>query len=212
MPGAFPGRETERWVRWALAALLVWSFALRAWAAGFDLTAERFWDERYGFQNIEALLATGSPRPANGFHPSLSYLPQAALLAASEGLYQATGREAFRVRLGNGLFTPTAYLLARLLQALFGTLSLLLTYLIGRRLFSAKVGLGAALLLSVVPWHIRQSVIFKPDILLVLTTLLAFWWSLEAAGRRGPGGLPDPRPLRGARPGPLPAPFRPHAA
>ena len=83
----------------------------------------------------------------------------------------------------DGTFTPTAYLLARLLQALFGTLSLLLTYLIGRRLFSVQVGLAAALLLSVVPWHIRQSVIFKPDVLLVLTTLLAFWWSLEAAGR-----------------------------
>jgi Dolichyl-phosphate-mannose-protein mannosyltransferase len=168
-------------VAWALAALLIWTFALRAWAAGFDLTAERFWDERYGFQNVEALLATGSPRPANGFHPGLSYLPQAGLLAASEGLFQATGVEAFRVRRGGGLFTPTAYLLARWLQALFGTLSVLLTYLIGRRLFSSRVGLAAALLLSVVPWHIRQSVIFKPDILLVLTTLLAFWWSLRAA-------------------------------
>ncbi len=177
----------ERRVVWALAALLVWSFALRAWSAGFDLTFERFWDERYGFENVEALLATGSLRPANGFHPSLSYLPQAALLAASEGLFDATGVEAFRVRGEGGRFTPTAYLLARLLQALFGTLSLLLTFLIGRRLFSSRVGLAAALLLSVVPWHIRQSVIFKPDILLVLTTLLAFWWSLEAAARPAAG-------------------------
>lgn len=166
-----------------MALLLAWSFLLRAWVATPELSAHRFWDERYGLDNIQSLLAGGEMRPANGFHPSLSYLPQAALLAASEALYRATGREAFAIFRGIG-FSPTAYLLCRLLQALFGTLSIYLTYRIGSRLFSAGVGLAGAFILSVVEWHFRQSVIFKPDILLLLTSLLAFLWSLDALERQ----------------------------
>ncbi|HEX9944259.1 MAG TPA: glycosyltransferase family 39 protein [Thermoanaerobaculia bacterium] len=173
----------DRLVTFALPLLLAWSFLLRAWMATPELTAARFWDERFGLENIHSLLTTGKLRPANAYHPSLSYLPQAALLAASEALHRATGNEAFGVLQGAKGFTPTAYLLCRLLQAVYGTLSLYLTFRLGQRLFSARVGLAGALLLAVVGWHIRQSVIFKPDILLVLTSLIAFLWSLDAAER-----------------------------
>jgi hypothetical protein len=169
--------------RLSLALLLGWSFLLRVWATTPELSAQRFWDERYGLENIRFLLAEGEIRPANGFHPSLSYLPQAALLAASEALHRATGWESLGV-FRDGGFSPTAYLLCRLLQAVFGTLSIYLTYLAGKRLFYADVGLLGALLLSAVEWHIRQSVIYKPDILLVLTTLVSFLWSLDALERQ----------------------------
>jgi len=173
-----------RLVAVGLGLLLVWSFALRFWYGSIELDSRRYWDERYGLENIGALL-DGELRPANGYHPSLSYLPQAALVATSRGLYLATGAEIFRVRYEEKErgFTPTAYFLCRLLQTVFGTLSLYLVFFIGRRLFSPPVGLLAALVLSVVFWHIRQSVIYKPDILLVLTCLLAFALSLRAAER-----------------------------
>ncbi len=157
---------------------------MRAWVAAPELTSQRFFDERFGVENIRMLVLEGQIRPARGYHPSLSYLPQAALLALSDRLHRATGREAFDVFGEKGL-TPSGYLLCRLLQACFGTLSLYLTFLIGRRLFSPAVGLGGALLLSVVDWHIRQSVIFKPDILLLTACLLAFLWSLDAVERPG---------------------------
>ncbi len=175
----------HRLVQLGLALLLVWSFLLRAWVATPELSSRRFWDERYGLDNIRSLLAGPGwdLRPANGFHPSLSYLPQAVLLGASEALHRATGWERFAVLQGDG-FSPTAYLLCRLLQAIFGTLSIFLTYRVGRRLFSPGIGLAGALLLSVVEWHIRQSVIYKPDILLALTSLLAFLWSLDALERQ----------------------------
>ena len=163
-----------------LPLLLAWSFAVRAWVATPELSSQRFFDERFGVENIRMLVLEGQIKPARGYHPSLSYLPQAALLALSDRLHRATSREVFDVFGEKGL-TASGYLLCRLLQACFGTLSLYLTFLIGRRLFSPGVGLAGALLLSAVDWHIRQSVIFKPDILLLMTCLLAFLWSLKAA-------------------------------
>jgi hypothetical protein len=173
----------DRLVAAALTALLAWAFVLRLGAAVPNPTGSRFWDERFGLENVHSLLAEGEIRPANGYHPSLSYLPQAGLMGASEALHRATGREELRVLRPRGGFTRTGYLLARFLQVVFGTLSLVLLYRIGRRVSSPAVGLWAALVLAAVPWHLRQSAIYKPDILLVLTTLLAFAAALALAER-----------------------------
>ncbi|MCH9651583.1 MAG: glycosyltransferase family 39 protein [Deltaproteobacteria bacterium] len=172
-------RPNPSWVRWSLAALLVWSFAARIWFGSIGLDPSRFWDERYGLENIHVLLEKGQIHPANGYHPSLSYLPQAALLGAVHGLHQWTGSKQLAILRGEG-FTPLAYRLCRFSQAVFGTLSLFLLFLIGRRLFGPEVGLTAAFIMSVVPWHIRQSAIYKPDILLILTVELAILLALAA--------------------------------
>jgi hypothetical protein len=73
-----------------------------------------------------------------------------------------------------------ARLLFRVIQSIYGTLSIWLLFLIGRRLFSPEVGLLAALFLSVMPLHIRMSSFFKPDILVLMLTLLAFYWTIKA--------------------------------
>ncbi|HXO19188.1 MAG TPA: glycosyltransferase family 39 protein [Thermoanaerobaculia bacterium] len=168
-----------------LGLLLLWSLGLRVWPADPKLTGNRFYDERYGVENLTRLLRDRTLRPANGFYPGLSYLPEAALLAGSIGLQHLTGSEIFAVFDGEGHFSHTGYRLCRLLQAFFGTLSIYLAFRIGRHLASPAVGLLAALLLAVVPWHLRQSIIFKPDILLVAACLLAFAASLWAAERPG---------------------------
>jgi hypothetical protein len=167
----------------ALAAVLLWAFALRLWLATPDLSQNRFWDERYGIENISGLLQDGELLPHNGYHPGLSYLPHAAVLAAAEGLHHLTGRAVFSVWSGDEMMTPTGYFLCRLLQVLAGTLSIYLTFRLGARLASPAVGVAGALLLAVVPWHLRQSVIFKPDILLVAASLLAVLAGLAAAER-----------------------------
>ncbi len=166
---------------WALAALLVVSFALRVWYGAIDLDASRFWDERYSLENVRSLVLHGEIKPANGFHPSLSYLPNAAMLAVVHGLHRASGWRALAVFDGES-FTPLAYLLCRILQAVYGVVSLWLVFLIGRRLWTPWTGFTAALVLSVSPWHLRQSAIYKPDVLLLLTLELAFLaalWALE---------------------------------
>jgi hypothetical protein len=173
---------SQRTVWILLCLLLVWSFGLRLWDASVGLNVGRFWDERYGLFNIASLLRGGGLRPVNGFHPSLSYLPQAAVLWVSDQLHELTGNPVFEVFARRG-FTSTTYFLCRSTQVVMGCLTLVMTFVIGRRLAGSRVGLLAAFLLSIVPWHIRQSVIYKPDILLVLTTLIAFYLSMRAVSR-----------------------------
>lgn len=88
--------------------------------------------------------------------------------------------------LGNGLL----YLLARLVTVAASLFTVFLTYLLGARLFSRQVGLGAALLLAVTPLHVVHSHYATVDVPLTLWVLLALWaaahlWPAETppAGR-----------------------------
>jgi hypothetical protein len=95
-------------------------------------------------------------------------------------MHQRTGVAGLAVFSAEGDFTPTAYLLCRLLQVVFAVTSLFLVFLIGRKLGSDRLALLATLFLSVVPWHIRQSVVFKADMTLIVTLLLAFYLGMRA--------------------------------
>ena len=179
-------------MRWSLAALVGIHLLLRVAFATVDLHGDRFWDERFGLENLSSLLVEGRVKPANGYHPTLSYLPQAAVLGVVEALYRVTDDERLRLfvpvetesgrRARRVDYSPLAFLLCRLVQAVFGAASLLVVYLVGKRLFSAPAGLLAAGILGSMPWHVRQSTIFKPDILLLLliaTALLLFLRAFE---------------------------------
>lgn len=188
MTGA-PAGGRSRLHRWLLLALLLWAFLLRAWFAAWDPGPERFYDERYSVENVVSLVEEGRLRPANGWYPGLSYLPQALVLAALEGLHRLTGISALQVlrspgdRTAGGL-TPAGYLASRWLVALYGVATLVLLYLLGRRLaISPSAALLGVLLLAVTPAHIRLSAVFKPDMLLTLLTLAAFLAALEVAER-----------------------------
>jgi 4-amino-4-deoxy-L-arabinose transferase-like glycosyltransferase len=174
--------ETSRTRLW-LFVILLGSFALRLWLASIDLHAGRFFDEKINMANVAALLR-GSARPANGFYQGLSYLPQTALLALSRALHRLTDWEALTVTGPRG-FTPWAYFLCRLLQTIYGTLSLFGTYVLGRKLFPEGVAILGMFLLAVTPRHLHASVIFKPDILLLLWTVVAFVWILAALEHPG---------------------------
>lgn len=166
----------------ALAALLFLSFALRAWDASQELRAGRYYDERYTFRNVSLILRQGNWRPAQAYYLSLSYLPQTAVLAASEALHRATGFQALSIYgRTSDRYSPTAYLLARLCNVTYGVLSLWMLFLIGRRIFSPEVGLLAAAALAAFPRHLLSSTQFKPDILVLLLSLVTFYWTLRAA-------------------------------
>jgi len=176
----FPTALRQRTVWVLLAMLLVWSFSLRLWYATPSLDSTRFWDERYGLENLEPLLKEGRLRPVHGFHPGFSYLPHGLALKTSELLSRATGWDKLAIFDDQGRYTPSAYMICRTISVLFGTSTLFLLFLIGRRLGGDRLGLLAAFLLSVVPWHLRQSVLFKADIALLFTVVLTFYLSLRA--------------------------------
>ena len=191
-PPVNTGHENlSRPLAWALLLLLVTTFGLRAWYAFDDPRPDRFWDERYSLMNVQALLGEGGEWPAKAFYPTLSYLPQMALLGPlhwacdERQLCDAHVVEAVTDRRGRErvAFTPLAYRLCRLLPALFGTLCVLWVFRIGRRLVGPETALLAAAFLAAVPAHLRMSGIFKPDILMSWLMLVAVEAALLVALR-----------------------------
>jgi dolichyl-phosphate-mannose-protein mannosyltransferase len=174
----------KRWIGPALAALLLATLALRTWDASKGLNSNRYYDERYTLKNVSALLKHGDIRPRHSFYLSLSYLPQAAVLAASQSLYRVTRYQPFSIyaKTSDG-YSPTAYWLCRMVNVSYAVLSLWLLFLIGRRIHSPEAGLLAAAILAAFPRHVLSSVEFKPDILVILLVTLTFYWTLGAAVR-----------------------------
>jgi hypothetical protein len=171
-------------VSWLLAILLLLSFLLRLWLAGQGLHTGHYGDERFAFRNVTGILH-GEVQPRHAFYPSLSYLPQSAVLAASWGLHELTGIEALSIFSDKAVdgYSPTAYLLCRLCNVLFGVLALWMVFLIGRRIHSPAVGLLAAAVLAAFHRHVLSSTQFKPDILVLFLTTVTFYWTLAAAFR-----------------------------
>ncbi len=176
---------------WLLGMLLAWSFAVRLVFSWPDPTMNRIWDERYNAGNVAAILAEGQFQPVRAHYPTLSYMPHALLLKTWEaarslpGLQGAPSAVAMAPQ-GRPYLTPFGVRACRFLQVVVGTASLWVLYLIGRRLFGPGVALTAVLLLSVTPWHLRQSGAFKPDIMMVLASVVALYAMLAA---RRHGGL-----------------------
>ena len=176
-------KKNPRWVGYALALVLLLNLALRVANGSTGLDSTRFFDERFSLRNVAAVLLEGTSQPSNAFYGSLSYLPQAAALYVSETLHKLTGVEwlAIRSERSSDGWSKTAYFITRAVCAVFGTLSLWLTFLLGRRLFGPEVGLLAAIFYGAFPRHLLASTEFKPDILVVVLVLLTYLWSLDAA-------------------------------
>ena len=149
----------RRW--WALALILLAASLLRFTALGWGLRHLPHNDERAFVESVSEMLAAGDLNHRFLQYPGLfSYL-----LAAPLAFLPAPQT------------TPGAYLVARAVNASFGVLSVLLTYLLGRRLVGERAGLLAAALLAVSPAEVRTAHMLRPDVTLhafVLTALLAF--------------------------------------
>ena len=160
---------------------------LALWLALHNLGPTDFWDEKFNVENVLSILGTGELRPANAFYGPVSYWPQTALLAAMDRLAAASGVELLAVRQADGALSAPARMAARLVSLLWGSLAIVWTARLARRLFSPAVGLTAAAVLAGSPWAIRGLVDFKPDSLLLFATLLALGWLLDAVERPGTG-------------------------
>ncbi|MFQ5349312.1 MAG: ArnT family glycosyltransferase [Thermoanaerobaculia bacterium] len=179
MRGVEEGRRRSHRV-W-LALIIVTGLALRVLFAAYELDIERFEDEKYALTNVVGVVIQGSLRPVSAYYPSPVFiLPPSALVAASNALHRATSIDGLLAIDEHGVSHPAAFLLCRFLMSVYGTLAVALVFLVGRRLFSSRVGLLAAGMLAFMPWMIFSSGNFKPDALLVMTVLLAFYLSLRS--------------------------------
>lgn len=173
-------------VRLGLGLLLTATAVLMLWHGFAQPNAGRFWDERYSFANVRVILSPEMEGgPANAYYPSLSYLPQAAVLWVAETGSRWTGVEALSIfaPTADG-WSATAYRLARGVAALFGVLAVFWTWRVGRKLFDdPRTALLGAAAFAATPALIQASAIFKPDVLVAWLVLVTFVWSLDAVRR-----------------------------
>ncbi|MEO1366042.1 MAG: glycosyltransferase family 39 protein [Acidobacteriota bacterium] len=168
---------------------------LAAFFADFHPRQGRFYDERFALQNVHSVLQRGALEPANGYYPTLSYLPQTLALGAIEALGRGDSDPSLIYRppepppanaspeKAGRAFMPLAYQVSRGIQIAWSLLALAMLYLLGRRAFGEPAALVAVIVLATSPWFLLAASKFKPDVSLLATTLLALFLSARAAER-----------------------------
>ena len=148
------GGVTLLWV-----ALLVGAY-LRLYGIRFGLPSNFHPDEVPKVNAIMRMVDGKTLDPQYFLHPSLL-------------LYLTYGTNTLLHLFGiDGTFRETAFFAGRLVSATAGLASIVLTYLIGSRLFSRQTGGIAACLLAVFPLHVTCSRYLKEDSLLTFVVLL----------------------------------------
>jgi len=177
------GDVSQRWLLLAVGLGLV----LRFYGINFGLPSNFHPDEVPKVNAIMRMVDQNTWDPQYFLHPSL-------LLYCTYGMNVLIRWLGVDSLLGvTGSFRETAFLAGRLVSATAGTLSIVLTYEVARRLFSRRVATWSALLLAVFPLHVTCSRYLKEDALLtfvilscVLTTVVSVTtnrrWLLLLAG------------------------------
>jgi 4-amino-4-deoxy-L-arabinose transferase-like glycosyltransferase len=153
-----------------LGLVLLGSFGLRVWGSGFGLPAYTRYhpDEHALVERAAAILWTGDWNLHRFNYPPL----YAYLQAGAYGLYFLYGVTQDLWRYVPEFVIPNYYQVGRMVTAIFGTLTVLVTYLIGREFRDRRTGFLAAVLLAANYLHVIHSHYATFDV------LVGFWVSL----------------------------------
>ena len=186
---ASPRRDRLARIPIFITGLFVAALVLRLWGINFGLPHLYDTDEWRLVMPALQMLHTGDLNPHEFLYGSL----QRYMLAGIYGLYFLYGRS-------RGLFTtihdipvygqenirevyaypyPGIYLTGRMLTAILGALTVVVVYLIGRRLMNRQGGLVAALLLTFFPLHVVYSHFIRTDVPVTLFVTLSFLFALR---------------------------------
>lgn len=152
----------------ALGLIIVIGFLLRYPVIHYT---HYFGDEHIGVDSGRSMLMSGDFRPKELYY---GYLHSYILFAADlfYFLYVVySGPEQFI--LPSHLDPFIYYKVGRFVSVLFGTLSVLVIFILGKKIFNQKVGLISAMLLAFFPFHIEHSYVAKPDVIMVFFSLIA---------------------------------------
>ncbi|MFE9207342.1 glycosyltransferase family 39 protein [Micromonospora sp. NPDC007230] len=153
--GAGDGGEGRGWRRWAVPGALVAIAALALFLRVWKLNA-------LGFNSDEAVYAGQAASLAG----NPNYAPFFPVFRAHPMLFQTILSPFFR--------TGEVDLAGRLVVAVLGMVTVLAVHLLGARLYGRRVGLIAALLVAVMPYHVvvtRQVLLDGPMVLFATLTL-----------------------------------------
>lgn len=158
----------------SLVIVLGVAAALRFHGLDFGLPGRFHPDETPKYNAIAKMVAMSDWNPRYFLHPSL--LLYTSLLCERVLEYFGVGWD----------FNSLTRLSGRVVSASAGTLSVLLVFLIGSRLYSRFVGLFASFLLAVFPLHVTSSRYMKEDALMLFFLLATVYIVIAAVQNRRP--------------------------
>lgn len=170
---------------WILAGIIFVGFALRIIGLNFG---QPF---RYHPDELKLVYWAGNMLDVSKWSPGMFFLIgvypplYAFVLAAAFGLYSVfllvtnamPGIEAIQSMYYSEPFA--FHMIGRWISALSGTTSIYVLYLIGKKAYSPKTGVVAALLLATCFLHVRNSHFGVVDAMLILLILSSFYYSLS---------------------------------
>ena len=166
-----------------LALVVSLAFVLRAWGANAGLPQSYVSDEYEFVHDALRMMKGGDLSPHTWYHPTLQ--PYVAL-ATYSAVFLLGVREGRWVEVKQVTEEDMLYW-GRFVGVVSGTLTVLVAFLLGRRLSGPRVGLLAAALLAVFPAAVEHSQYNKPDPLLGLMTALSVLVALAYLDRGGRG-------------------------
>lgn len=164
----------------ALSLIVLIGFGLRIWGIGFELPIPWMSDETILLNPAKDIVRTGSlyhlPRADHwiAYPPLYSYV-LASVIKALTTISQAFSSFSAIVDV-SGSYAP--FLIGRSVSAVFGTLTIVMAYLLGSKLFGRDAGLFSALTLALSFLHIQYSHYVKVDIMATffgLASVLVAW-------------------------------------
>src|SRR5262245_27571300 len=174
-----PGEVRMRrfWTTTVLMVIIAGALILRFYAVEWGLPYVDHPDEPTTAKTVLEMLRRGDWNPRFFDKPSLYYYALRVIFEAHWRYGLATGlySDISQLPLGTYFYitTPGFFIWGRMLTALFGVATVILVNAIGRRWWGAAVGLSAASVLAVLPFHVRHSQFLTVDVLTGLMTALA---------------------------------------
>lgn len=187
-----------------VAALPVLAVVLRLVGIRFGLPAVYNPDE-IAIMSRALAFATGDLNPHNFLYPTFYFYVLFGWIGGYYVLGRLTGGIASLDAFQTEFFTdPSAiYLAGRLLSVACGAATVAAVFALGRRLFSLRAGMLAALFLAVAPFHVRDSHYVKHDVPATLAIVVAYLaiarvWAVGAELARPGPAKAGPYVLEGA--------------
>jgi 4-amino-4-deoxy-L-arabinose transferase-like glycosyltransferase len=173
-----------------LIALLVIALGLRVWGIFYGIQEGYHPEEPRQIAIALNMIKSGDFNPYRFNYPSVLFYVLAFayvwyfLFGVSRGVFTSLADLAppQQYYLGGAYVPfPTQFLYGRGVVILFGLVTVVLVYLVGKRLFGHRAGLIAAAFLAFSPTHALHSHFIDPNVLVTFFTLLAFYFAHRIA-------------------------------